>query len=78
MSINGEMERLIILTFHLRYVFFVPNECTEGPLEGHRGFAVLPFLHLEFFRNLRVHCNPLQGSTGKCRENPVMKTGTLQ
>ena len=24
------------------------------------------------------HCNPLQGSTGKYRENPVMKTGTLQ
>ena len=25
-----------------------------------------------------VHCNPLQGSTGKYREIPVMKTGTLQ
>ena len=25
-----------------------------------------------------LHCNPLQGSTGKYRENPVMKTGTLQ
>ena len=24
------------------------------------------------------HCNPLQGSTGKYRENPVMKTGNLQ
>ena len=30
------------------------NERKEGPLEGHRGFAVLPFLHLEFVRNLRV------------------------
>ena len=25
-----------------------------------------------------VHCNPLQGSTGKYRENPVIKTGNLQ
>ena len=25
-----------------------------------------------------MHCNSLQGSTGKYRENPVMKTGTLQ
>ena len=24
------------------------------------------------------HCNSLQGSTGKYRENPVIKTGTLQ
>ena len=24
------------------------------------------------------HCNPLQGSTGKYRENPVIKTGNLQ
>ena len=28
--------------------------------------------------NRHPHCNPLQGSTGKYRENPVMKTGTLQ
>ena len=27
---------------------------------------------------ISVHCNPLQGSTGEYRENPVMKTGTLQ
>ena len=24
------------------------------------------------------HCNPVQGSTGFCREIPVMKTGSLQ
>ena len=32
----------------------MPNELTEGPLKGHRGFVVLPFLHLEFVKNLRV------------------------
>ena len=26
----------------------------------------------------KIHCNPLQGSIGKYRENPVMKTGKLQ
>ena len=50
LSLNGEMEKLI----HLPLCRFVPNKRTEGPLEGHRGFAVLPFLHLEFVRNLRV------------------------
>ena len=32
----------------------LPNKRTEGPLKGHRGFVLLPFLHLEFVRNLRV------------------------
>ena len=26
---------------------FVPNKRTKGPLEGHRGFAVFPFLYIE-------------------------------
>ena len=29
-------------------------------------------------KQVGLHCNHLQGSTGKYRENPVMKTGTLQ
>ena len=41
------MEKLIIVTIHLPLCRFVPNERTEGPLEGHRGFAVLPFLYLK-------------------------------
>ena len=54
MSLKGEMEKLIIMSIHLPLCCFVANERKEGPLEGHRGFAVLPFLHLEFVRNLRV------------------------
>ena len=54
LSLKGEMEKLIILSIHLPLCCFVPNELTEGPLKGHRGFVVLPFLYLEFVRNLRV------------------------
>ena len=33
----------------------------------------------QFPINLKIlHCNPVQGSTGFCREIPVMKTGSLQ
>ena len=30
---------------------------------------------LEFEIEIALHCNPLQGSTGKYRENPAMTTG---
>ena len=36
-------------------------------------------VHVQFEpESLYPHCNPLQGSTAKYSENPVMKTGTLQ
>ena len=36
LSLKGEMEKLIIMSIHLPLCRFVPNERTEGPLEGHR------------------------------------------
>ena len=37
-----------------------------------------PFLEIFGQFLTYLHYNPLQGSTGKYRENPVMKTGNLQ
>ena len=43
-----------------------------------RATIIYNFLLLRPCTLFVLHCNPLQGSIGKYRENPVMKTGTLQ
>ena len=41
-------------------------------------FSLMIWGHQYFFCLFWPHCNPLQGSTVKYRENPVIKTGNLQ